>query len=169
MELYENIENSTNNHKNINCKYKINKYKNCEEQIFIDKDILYNISLQDFNIFNKYIILNEIEEQSKEKKYFRFLHMQECSLKQCDNLDIENNHYRNMERNKSLYDNNSCINEYPRYIGKMEYYIERERNELIDIQKHDRDFDKIRLEEKTHKHQEEMKKLNNIFENVKVK
>ena len=47
--------------------------------------------------------------------------------------------------------------------------ILKERNKLIDIQKHDQDFYKIRLEEKTHKHQEEMKKLNNIFENEMLK
>ena len=76
--------------------------------------------------------------------------MQELLMDFKDLKYIEINPSENMERNKKSYDNNSCINEYPRYIGKMEYYIEIERNELIDIQKHDRDFDKIILEEKTH-------------------
>ena len=149
LELYENIENSRNNHKNINCKYRINKYKNLDEENFIDEDILCNISLHNFN---HYINLNEIEEQLKEKENFKFLYMH------TQNIDL-----RRQEESdgKKSYINE---NEYTRDIGKMEYYIERERNELIDIQKHDQEFDKIRLEGK-----EEMKNLNNKFENEMLK
>lgn len=48
MELYENNENSNYNYKNIDCIYKIKKYNISEEKL-IDKDILHDISLQNFN------------------------------------------------------------------------------------------------------------------------
>ena len=146
LTLYENIENSNSNHKYIDCKFKINKYNNLEEEeIFIEKDILYDISLQNFN--NCLENLNNIRDR-KEK------------LQQ---LQIQGEFYINMKYNQQFNANNSII-EHPRYIGKMEYYIEEERNELLEIKKKDEEFEKIKVKKKTHNHKEEMKELKKDLE-----
>ena len=153
LELYEKIENLKSNHKYINCKFKINKYNNnnfekekmlfekynnFEEKIFIEKDILYDISLQNFNNF-----IDNLNEN--EKKIQDYLINENFSIK---NIEIMNN----------PEDNNSYILEHTRDFGQLKREVIREKINQLDIKKHDQEYEMIEMEDNFYKHKEEMKK-----------
>ena len=68
-----------------------------------------------------------------------------------------------IKMNKNSNANNSII-EHFRYIGKMKYYIEEERNDLFEIMKQDEEFEKIKVEKKSDNHKDEMKELKKDLE-----